>query len=329
MNTFLEIFKLAKRSIYALLYSVRAFYVYSRDCLRFLRHSRSLGLSSQSNYEAAIIAHYHVLEKGLTMPSRKHVFGESIAASLYSLVSAYLEKKYVCDTSSAPSSQVKSAIKVLYEYSLATGVNFPLLDTWLDQGYMGEGGGISIKREDYLRQAIGNFADLVTVRRSVRSYEGRPVDLSIIEAAVADAQQSPSVCNRQSSRAYYYYGDQKIKSILALQNGNRGFGHLAAGLFVIVSDLSVFSGLNERNQAWIDSGLFAMSLLYSLTYRGLGACPLNWCVTTETDRSLRKLLGIPSQFSVVMLISVGHLPNKFDLAVSSRRDVSDVLFCIK
>lgn len=297
---------------------------YSRDCLRFLKHSRTLGLKTQAHYEAAIIAHYHVLEKGLIMPSRKQVFGQDVAVFLYRLLATYLDSK-----SFVPNLQIRSAIQVLHQYSLVTGTSFPLLESWLDGGLAGKGGGIKVKREAFLRKAKGSFPELVSIRRSVRNYENRQIDLALIESAVLLSQQSPSVCNRQSNHLYYYENRDMIDSVLVLQNGNRGFGNLATGLFIVVSDMSVFSGVGERSQAWVDSGLFAMTLLYSLSYLGLGACPLNWCVDHNRDRSLRKLTGIPDQFAIIMLISVGHLPSDFEVAVSQRSKIDDVLWCIK
>jgi nitroreductase len=303
---------------------VQVVLTYSRDCIRFLKNSRTLGLKSQAQYEAAIIAHYHVLEKGLTMPSRKKCFGRDIAFSLYDLLIAYLDGK-----SFPPNVQIKAAIQVLHEYSLVTGICFPLLASWLDGGLGGEGGGIRVKRETFLEKSVGSFPDLVSIRRSVRNYDNRKIDISLIAMAVSLAQQSPSVCNRQSTRVFYYQNRNMIDSILALQNGNRGFGDLANGLFIVASDMSVFSGAGERTQAWVDSGLFVMTLLYSLSYLGLGACPLNWCVNYEADKSLRRLTGMADHLVIIMLISVGHLPSEFDLAVSQRRKIDDVLACIK
>ena len=100
--------------------------------------------------------------------------------------------------------------------------------------------------------------------------------MSVIRVINEDAQLSPSVCNRQSPRVYYS-STRKIKAI-PLQNGNRGFGHLAAGLFVVMGDLSVFEGVNERNQVLGRLRLICNDLTIFLELPKIGACPLNWCV---------------------------------------------------
>ena len=175
----------------------------------------------------------------------------------------------------------------------------------------------------------GNFSQLVGARRSVRHYSSEPVSLSILEEAVKLAQQSPSVCNRQGAKVWWVLRREKIDEILALQNGNRGFGHLAKVLLIVTCDLGVFEGAKERNQVFIDGGLFAMSLLYSLSYKGLGACPLNWCVDVDRDKELHKITNIPRDHRVIMLVSVGHVPNEFSVAVSQRHELKHILCPIK
>jgi hypothetical protein len=48
---------------------------------------------------------------------------------------------------------------------------------------------------------------------------------------------------------------------LSYQNGNSGFGHTVPALFVITSDMRIFEKSGERNQGWVDGGLFAMALV--------------------------------------------------------------------
>lgn len=105
---------------------------------------------------------------------------------------------------------------------------------------------------------------------------------------------------------------------LRWQPGNRGFGHLASRALVVTVDLQAFSGPGERNQAWVDGGMFAMSLLYALHSLGYGACPLAWSQRSSFDRQARAALGIPPNEVIIMMIAVGTLPERFRVAVSQR-----------
>jgi nitroreductase len=112
---------------------------------------------------------------------------------------------------------------------------------------------------------------------------------------------------------------------LACQNGNRGFTEEIDKLLVVTSDLGSFVSPGERNQCWIDGGLFAMSLVYALHSLGLGTCCLNWSVEHEADRKLRQAAGIRESEAVIMMIAVGHLPEVLNVQQSPRKLVDDVL----
>ncbi len=97
--------------------------------------------------------------------------------------------------------------------------------------------------------------------------------------------------------------------MLPLQGGNVGFGHLIKKLLIITADLCAFDGTHERNQGFIDGGMFAMSLLYSIQFHGLGACALNWARALETDLALRSEINIRESNVILMMIGVGHIPD--------------------
>jgi nitroreductase len=152
------------------------------------------------------------------------------------------------------------------------------------------GGTVELRREEILRRSKGDFLQCSLSRHSIRCFSGEPVDLSLINEAVRIAQTTPSVCNRQSSRVYIIQDESSKQAVLERQPGNRGFGHLADKILIVTSDLRAFSGMHERNQAFVDGGMFAMSLLYSLHYLGLGACALSWMVRKDVDEKMRKSL---------------------------------------
>jgi nitroreductase len=303
------------------------------DTWRYGKSSRLFGEDTKEKLRASICAHYHVLEKGISMTGRRQVFGVDVADNLVNKLEMWVEKAYGKDI------QIASACLVLKRYLEAlepgsdkiSGISRieKFLGSENNLEYVGEGtvvaGAKSVRRDEYIKAAKGDFSQLVSARRSVRHYSDKPILISEIEQAVRLAQQSPSVCNRQGSKVWWVADRKKIDEMLFLQNGNRGFGHLAQVLLTVTCDLSIFEGTKERNQAWIDGGLFSMSLLYALTYQGLGACPLNWCVDAGKDKEYRRVTRIPESYQVIMLIAVGHLPEKFNVAASQRHELKDVL----
>ncbi|MBT9494513.1 MAG: nitroreductase family protein [Paucibacter sp.] len=163
-------------------------------------------------------------------------------------------------------------------------------------------------------------------RYSVRQFDpAAVVEEQLIEQAVRMAQKTPSVCNRESGTVFAVRDKARMNKLLALQNGNRGFGDQAGLLMIITSRQDTFLSPGERYQAWIDGGLFAMSLIYALHSLGLGSCCLNWSVEPEADLALKAASGIPADHAVIMMLAVGHLPEQFRVASSPRRPLTDVL----
>ncbi|MEM7316122.1 MAG: nitroreductase family protein, partial [Planctomycetota bacterium] len=151
-----------------------------------------------------------------------------------------------------------------------------------------------------------------------------PVDISVIKTAVRIAQKTPSVCNRQSGRVHIYGSEADKTRVLSHQAGNRGFGNQAAYVLIVTADLRCFASPGERFQSWIDGGMFAMSLIYALHAQGLGSCALNWSATSDRDIRMRKDAGIPDNEVVMMMISVGRLPESFPVARSPRKPLEEV-----
>jgi hypothetical protein len=87
---------------------------------------------------------------------------------------------------------------------------------------------------------------------------------------------------------------------------------------VLSVDLRAFVFEHERNQVWVDGGMFAMSLVHGFHAQGIGSCCLNWSVGRRSDRKLREAVDLPSHESVVMLLAVGHLPESVVTTYSRR-----------
>ncbi len=186
------------------------------------------------------------------------------------------------------------------------------------------GGTFSVKREDVLTASQNNFFEFSLNRHSIRSFEA-PADVQKIKKAIELAQKCPSTCNIQPIRTYLLNDKEKVQAALALQRGNRGFSEKIHQLIVITAKLSLYDGIRERNQCFVDGGIFALSLAYSLHYYGIGSCMLNWASTTNEELSLQSLAGIPKTERIILILPVGIIPENNLIPVSKRRPLDDVL----
>jgi len=174
-----------------------------------------------------------------------------------------------------------------------------------------ERGELSDEEREALRKGLRS-------RASIREFGEAPITMEQVRDVVTDALSTPSVCNRQGFRVHYTLDRGVIDSALSVQNGNSGFGHTVPGLFVVTCKQTIFRSSSERNQAFIDGGLFSMSLMLALTANHMGGCPLNWSASFRQDQKLREAVDIPEDEVVIMMIAFGPLPD-VALAAGSRR----------
>jgi len=273
----------------------------------------------------------HSLEKGLSLPEPRAGFGRAKAIQLCDYVAAYCKQFGWTNT-------LNSAVVALIEYAkynrergcvceeveLRTE-NLERFRTCDGETLKCDAGAVSVTRDSFLAAAKRDLSEFFKSRRSIRSFSREPVSLDAISAAVRMAQKTPSVCNRQSARVYAFDNDIRGQAVLACQAGNSGFGHTANKILIVTSDLRCFLSVGERNQCWIDGGMFAMSLIYALHSLGLGTCCLNWSVEHAADRRLRAAASIPEYENIIMLIAVGHIPDRLLVAASSRHPLNEVL----
>ena len=302
-------------------------YVY--DIKRYLKYSTTIkNAKTFKQLESKIYAHCHVIEKGLSLKETRLGYGKDVVNSLFELIKKYKLYEYPEDNI-----VFKTAVSVMNSYidfHEKKGYSLEKLKKQIKDisNYKGnEYGGIkTFKKEQILKYGKSNFYNMAKNRFSIRNFSSEPVKLEKIIEAIKIAQKSPSVCNRQSTHVYIIQ-DQKIRNqLLVLQNGNRGFSHLIDKILIITSDLQSFDGIKERNQAFIDSGIFTMSLLYALQYEGIGACTLNWCSDIGTDKKLQKIIKINNSENVILMIAVGNLPELIKVTKSSKKNLNDIIY---
>ncbi len=305
------------------------------DFGRFLKHSAITGKGcTEGQLLALIMKETHRIEKGLALPAPRPGFGRSVVAKLVPKIHVYLQIfghhpvlftsagvleqwSDFCRASNDNADLVEDVKKLAL---LVRGAAANALDI-SDQDV----GAVRQSSEDLAFLSGENVKKLFQTRRSVRQYSDREVELEYIENAIAIAQYSPSVCNRQSARVHVFRNPADIESVLSFQAGNRGFGDTAKAVLIVTSELEAFSGARERYQGWIDGGMFSMSLLIGLHAQGLGACPLNWSASPLADAGLRKAHGIASNELIIMMIAVGHLRKEYLVAASPRISMEQIV----
>lgn len=282
---------------------------------------------SEAKLLANIIRNYHVIEKGLTMPERRLGFGKERLENLIFDCQKYIKQYNSSDQQLQHAIDVVDEYKRLHEmghYQLPSNLII-LIDNLITYRIKYEiHNQIEISKDEYFLNVKNSFDKFSNSRSSVRNYSIEELSLDRILSALSLANNYPSACNRQTVRTYVYTDKEIISSILKVQGGNRGFGHLAQKLIVMTADLGVFISAAERNQAYVDGGIYAMNLLYSLHFNQIAACILNCSHAPEKDIEMRKLCGVKTSEVFIAMVSCGNPPEVFQIAKSKRHNLEKV-----
>jgi len=225
---------------------------------------------------------------------------------------------------------------VLVTYAWWHGQRNVALPSFLDEfvksvsreATMRNGGIVMAYKEDILRSTGGMDFDLSPFfesRHSMRQFASKPVSVGLLVEAVRRAiEASPSVCNRQAWRTYELSSPGAVSEAMAHHSGSSGFKESIPTVLIVTALLEDFISPEERYQSWIDGGMFSQSLLMALHSLGLASIPLNWDVEPARDVAMRQRLRISSSENILMLIGVGHYPDKFSYAMSKRKRLQEV-----
>lgn len=304
---------------------------YSMDLFMYLMNCRLspfVARETRDSYDLIFFA--HTIEKGLSLPQPRPFFGKNNIARVLNLLRS-------CDARKTNPAALKMGLGCLMEYidfhkKIGQQSDFLVViekeagDLARTLTFPAEGGTKDIgDSRQRLVEGAHSYSQFIESRYSCRNFLPDPIPVADVSEIVRIAQAAPSQCNRQSTRAYHYDNKEKIAELLDLQGGARGFAATVPTLIVITNELGAWTGRNERNQCYVDAGLFSMSLLLAFHSKNIGVCALNFAKTNSHERAFRKAAGIPRGERVIMLIAAGHQdPAKATAARSVRCPVESV-----
>ena len=318
-----------KKTLRPAVFLIRLCRDYIFDAFRF--YKSCILFSSENTKEqwiAKLTIDYHRIEKGLSLPEMRPGFGTNVIHRLIHNTTHYIKVFGRDSISDIVFCVLQDYVSLNEESGIVIDEKLKaFLKSYIEQGGLKKecGGVLLVKRDEIWHLSGIDPESFFQSRYSIRHFADSEVQLSVIERAARLAKKSPSVCNRQSGRIYWTANASVIAKALAFQNGNKGFGQAVPALAVICSELDTFEKIEERNQGWIDGGLFAMSFVYGLHALGLGTCMLNWSVSAVQDIEFRKEFLIPSSQVVICMVAIGQLRDECLVAQSPRRSLSTFL----
>lgn len=290
-------------------------------------HARSNQSKISQKKLTDILMLTHALEKGFSLPNMRKSFGFDKALSLAYLIKDFITKydysydlnvpicilKYYLnyhDNNSIEDNRLKEIHSLYSQISIMAGNRVDTNQT---------AGAIEKSKEEMITIAHADFETLAENRFSVRTFDSTPVPYDIITKALKIASKSPSACNRQSYRVHIFEGNNK-NCIMSLQGGGKSFMDNVDKVILINADLNKYYS-REIHLGYVDASLFAMSLIYALTYLGIGTIPLTLGIGRDKLSKLKRDFNIPSNEMPVILIAIGNYADSFKVAISHRNPV--------
>lgn len=312
-----------------------AWMLYTNGIVQLHRFWRWMSLSpskSEDSIDTLLMFNAHRLEKGLSHVKFRAGFGKNVLSTIAKL----MQELEIQDASCINNHAYRQALSAIHEYQkrheelgydLSTIKSMFSEHIWrraLEFQDTSLAGSFIMDCREKKNNLTVSFAKLAENRHSVREFAPIPVPQEKLEAAYETTMRTPSVCNRQASRLYQITDPQIIKTALNIQGGFSGYA-IPPVLLLVTSDIRAFMIEAERNEPFVDGGLFTMSLLYALEAYGLAACPLNAMFNAKQDRATRKLLNLPDYELPIAYIAVGVFPEEVPVCKSARKKYNEIL----
>ena len=155
-----------------------------------------------------------------------------------------------------------------------------------------------------VQAANDGLLQLAEQRRSVRQYTDEPLDRATIDKILTVAALAPSSYGQNPVEFVVVEGREKLAQLAACKRIGAPSVRVAKAAVVVMAD-------TEKGELWVeDASVAAGYLLLAAEQYGIGACwnqiHLRDGQRKSASDEIRELLGIPSRYEVLCVVSLGH-----------------------
>lgn len=305
-------------TIYLFFLEAKSFY------FKLIKYNASRKTSkNKGKMQYALLRLNHTIEKGMSLKNPRKGFGQEKVLNLLRELTNFYRKYRDNEFLYYPLCTIKNYI----HYTKGNGVEIPKIEAEFKKlcafsetdgdALIRKGGTKNVTKAEILTGF--DFEKFVKTRHSIRYFSNEKPAIAAINKALADAQQTPSACNRQSWYSYVFDTEQ-THELLAWQEGAKGFDKDVPMAILVTANLNAFLAW-EPHQAYVDGGMYAMTLIYALHAQGLGTVPLSTGFKEKKIRRLHKKFSIPENEVPIVIIGIGCLLDNFNVAISERKPI--------
>lgn len=185
-------------------------------------------------------------------------------------------------------------------------------------------GSFVLHKTDFEKDSKVDYTKFLASRHSVREFSTKKLDEKDLKKAVETAILSPSARNRQMVKVYNVTDATKAKKLISIAQGFGGFEKETINPLVITFDVNANYFIGERNQGWFNAGLFSMNLVNALHSQGIGSCFCQFGNTVKQEEEVKRLLDIPANERIAVIISCGYYVDESIIPYSPRKKIGDI-----
>jgi nitroreductase len=147
--------------------------------------------------------------------------------------------------------------------------------------------------------------EIISKRKSIRSFQNTPVPDDVLESLVNVAHQAPSWMNKQCWHFIIITDKGTIEEIAQASIINRWLKQ-APALIILCADPFLSGKRNDLSYYLVDAAIAFDHLILSATDKGLGTC---WIGSFDEEK-IKKILGIPPRIRVILFTPIGYHKEK-------------------
>lgn len=166
---------------------------------------------------------------------------------------------------------------------------------------------------------MNQILDFLVKRRSIRSFQNRPVDLDLIKQLIYVANHAPNSMNNEPWK-FILITDEKIRKELSTLH--KGASHIASSPLGV----AIVAEPNVSPETWmvdvVNATMYFVLACYSV---GLG---VGWIAAYENKKA-KEILGIPNDKVLVTLLSIGYPDPNYKPRDKTVKNPNDVIYLNK
>lgn len=261
----------------------------------------------------------HSLEKGLSICGSRTDFGVQKAIDLLNIMDKM--------RNSLNTFEFSEAVSVLFKYCehrRQNNLDISFCDDRLRKYSSVHlvSAGYEIISKSELSYNYTHFEELCNKRHSVREFSEDWVSLESIEEVIQLASTAPSACNRQMIKVFFSTEETDNIELAKTIPGNNGTRAEHATYLYIAVDRTAFDWF-ESEQWLLNGGIFLGYLSLGFTAKGIGNCIYQWPIQWKNEHTVKSILNIPKEFSVVGVLAVGNYRQDVKVLASCRKEVQE------